>query len=226
MSIIPEPQSELRSAGALAILGAAERLIGQHGVEGVSMRQITIAARMGNNSAIAYHFGDRDGLLLAVSRWRTPAIEDSRQRLYDEAIASGTLNSPLRMLQIILRPVLIIRADDGSHSHAAFISQMLRSRQGRTIRLATSGALGIVEDVNRRLHGHAPALPLALFEFRLRTASLAFYDAVFERDRMAHDDPARLPMDENEFLAELEAMVLAIVMRPAPSSVDADPVRA
>lgn len=66
--VASKPKTEEWSAGAVAILDAAERLMGRYGIEGVSLRQITIAAKMGNNSAIAYHFGDRYGLLLAVSR--------------------------------------------------------------------------------------------------------------------------------------------------------------
>lgn len=103
-----------------------------------------------------------------------PTILAERQRLYDEAMTSAALLSPVRMIQIILRPILIIRDNNGSHPHPAFVSQMLRFRLGRTIRLATSGAVGIVDDVIRKLHSHAPGLSLALFEFRRRTGALAF----------------------------------------------------
>jgi AcrR family transcriptional regulator len=44
----------------------AERLFAAHGFDGVSVRQITRDAGQRNSTAVAYHFGSRDGLLLAV----------------------------------------------------------------------------------------------------------------------------------------------------------------
>ena len=51
---------------ALALILAAERLIAEHGSAIVSLRQITEAAGVSNTSAINYHFGSREALLLAV----------------------------------------------------------------------------------------------------------------------------------------------------------------
>lgn len=218
LPILPEPGDQgAYTAGAVAIMTAAERLMGRHGIEGVSMRQVTLAAKMANNSAIAYHFGDRDGLLHAISRWRAGAISLERERLFGLAVESGEVNCPRRMVQIVTRPVLTIRDADGSHPHAAFVSQMLRSRLGREIRKTVLGQSGIVGDLMRALHAHAPGVPQALFDFRMRTGSLAFYEAVVERDAMAADDPAWLTSDDEGFLEELDDMLLAIVLRPAPA---------
>jgi AcrR family transcriptional regulator len=45
---------------------AAQRLFAAHGVDAVSMRQITRDAGQRNVTAVTYHFGSRDGLLRAV----------------------------------------------------------------------------------------------------------------------------------------------------------------
>ncbi|MDF8335287.1 TetR/AcrR family transcriptional regulator [Novosphingobium cyanobacteriorum] len=206
--------TEAFSPGALAIMRAAERLMGKHGIEGVSMRQITLAAKMANNSAIAYHFGDRNGLLQAISEWRAEPVAAERDRLYRAARDEGTLDSPRSLVRIITRPVLSIRDSDGTHPHAAFVSQMLRSRLGREIRQTLFRPSGLMDELLHRLRSHSLDLPRTLFDFRLRTASLAFYDAVGERDRMAEDDPAWLTSDSEAFLNELEDMVLAVVFRP------------
>lgn len=214
MEAQPETQApEALAPGAVAILTAAEGLMGRHGIEGVSMRQITMAAKMANNSAIAYHFGDRDGLLRAISRWRAPVIAAERQHLLDQAVAAGKADCPRRIAQIITRPLLTIRNADGSHPHAAFVCQMLRSPLGREIRHAINGQAGVVGSLVSKLHSHVPAVPRDLFEFRLRTASLTFYGAVVERDQMAELDPARLKVEDETFLAELDDMLLAIALR-------------
>lgn len=206
--------TETFSPGALAILRAAERLMGQHGIEGVSMRQVTLAAKMANNSAIAYHFGDRDGLLRAISEWRAVPIAAERERLYQAALDEGALDCPRRILGIIARPVLSVRDADGTHPHAAFVSQMLRSRLGREIRQTLFRPHGVMIELLERLRTLGPDVPPAVFDFRLRTGSLAYYDAVGERDRMSRDDPAWLTNDDDVFFNELEEMVLAIVFRP------------
>ncbi|HEX4250494.1 MAG TPA: TetR family transcriptional regulator [Pseudonocardia sp.] len=49
-----------------ALRRTAEQLFAAHGVDGVSVRQITRDAGQRNSTAVAYHFGSRDGLLRAV----------------------------------------------------------------------------------------------------------------------------------------------------------------
>ncbi|MBB4614213.1 TetR/AcrR family transcriptional regulator [Novosphingobium taihuense] len=205
------------SSGAVSIMQTAELLMGRHGIEGVSMRQITRAAKMANNSAIAYHFGDRDGLLRAISNWRDGTVSEERSRMFAQMQQSGDVDCPLHVLQAITRPVLAIRNEDGTHPHAAFVSEMLRSRIGREIRQTVFGSSSIIAELIRRLKSFAPEVSQSMFEFRMRTGSLAFYDAVVERDQMAKDDPARLSINDEAFLAELDSMTLAIILRPALS---------
>ncbi|WP_051343307.1 TetR/AcrR family transcriptional regulator [Pseudonocardia spinosispora] len=49
-----------------ALRRSAEQLFAAHGVDGVSLRQITREAGQRNTTALQYHFGSRDGLLHAV----------------------------------------------------------------------------------------------------------------------------------------------------------------
>lgn len=49
-----------------SLIIAAERLFAVHGVEHASLRDIALSAGHRNNSAVQYHFGDRDGLVAAV----------------------------------------------------------------------------------------------------------------------------------------------------------------
>lgn len=67
-----------------AILSTAERLFAEQGVLAVSHRQITDAAGLGNNAAIAYHFGGKTDLVRAVVRRHTEPIEQLRDRMVAE----------------------------------------------------------------------------------------------------------------------------------------------
>ncbi len=54
------------SATRQQLLEAALLLFARYGVEAVSIREITKAAGQANQSAVHYHFTDRDGLVMAV----------------------------------------------------------------------------------------------------------------------------------------------------------------
>lgn len=56
------PPTDTRSKLILAALS----LFAQHGIEAVSIRQIIIKAGQSNESAVHYHFGNKDGLVVAV----------------------------------------------------------------------------------------------------------------------------------------------------------------
>lgn len=72
-----------RSAKEELIL-AAERLIADHGLDGVSLRQIGAAAGNRNNSAVLYHFGSKGDLVRAVFGHRLPRLRQRRALLIAE----------------------------------------------------------------------------------------------------------------------------------------------
>jgi AcrR family transcriptional regulator len=66
------------------ILLAGERLIAEHGVDGVSMRQIALEVGSANNSAVLYHFGSKDKLVQAIFEYRLPRLRERRAALIAE----------------------------------------------------------------------------------------------------------------------------------------------
>jgi AcrR family transcriptional regulator len=199
--------------GAMAILAAAERLIGSHGLDGVSTRQITIAAGMGNNSAVAYHFGDREGLLRAISQWRLPAFQAAAQRLYDQAERAGRLDDPATLVRLVLQPSMAVVDAEGRHVHAAFLREMLRSAEGRAIRASLLALHSQTLRVIDHLVEICPDVPGDLMRYRLLTGSLVFFDALVERD-FASPSPEFPRMDDEGFMAEMVGMVTAMCVRP------------
>ena len=65
-------------ATRVRLMQAAERLIAERGVEGVSVRDITTAADT-NSASIHYHFLSKEGLVRAI-------IEDRAQRLRERRL--------------------------------------------------------------------------------------------------------------------------------------------
>ena len=69
------------TASALRLVTTAERLFALHGIDGISLRQIAAEAGSGNNSAVQYHFGSKDGLIEAIFGHRLPQLTRERQLL-------------------------------------------------------------------------------------------------------------------------------------------------
>jgi AcrR family transcriptional regulator len=86
------------------LLDAAERLFGERGVAGVSMREIRIASGARNTGALQFHFGDRDGLLDALTLRHLPRIAALQGRIHDEVAAAGELDDSRRLVEILVRP--------------------------------------------------------------------------------------------------------------------------
>ncbi|MGV8871804.1 MAG: TetR/AcrR family transcriptional regulator [Rhodococcus sp. (in: high G+C Gram-positive bacteria)] len=63
------------------ILAAAERLFAERGVFAVSNRQVSEGAGQRNSSAVGYHFGTKDDLVLAIVEKHAKPIEDRRIRM-------------------------------------------------------------------------------------------------------------------------------------------------
>jgi AcrR family transcriptional regulator len=86
------------------LLDAAERLWGDRGVEAVSLREIRIAAGQRNSSALQFHFGDRSGLLLALSQRHVPRIAALQQEQYAALVAAGRQDEVAALIEVLVGP--------------------------------------------------------------------------------------------------------------------------
>ncbi len=67
------------------LLDMAERLFAQRGIANVSDRKVAEMAGNSNKSAVAYYFGDRQGLLRALLDRHLEPLESPRQTLFEES---------------------------------------------------------------------------------------------------------------------------------------------
>ena len=105
------------------LLDTAERLLGEKGIEGASMRQIAAEAGQGNNSVVQYHFGSKAGLMREIIERRVAGFEPRR-----EALLAATRENDLRsLLKVLFLPIAELVDDQGRHAYARFIMQFLSS---------------------------------------------------------------------------------------------------
>jgi AcrR family transcriptional regulator len=97
----------------------AERLFAIHGLDGVSLRQISSEAGNANNSAVQYHFGSKDRLVQAIFEYRIPSIARRRRILAAERGAADLRSC----VEAYLLPVLE-EAEDIDSYYLSFLMQL------------------------------------------------------------------------------------------------------
>ena len=137
------------------LLDTAERLMAEHGPEGVSMREISAAAAQRNNNAAQYHFGSREGIIEAILDRRMAPIDEHRVQM----IADLGPDAPLEAL---VRTVVVPLAE-ASRRHplyVRFFAQLRLSRRYSDLvahgRARTGGFQDVRDQIDERLGQLAP----------------------------------------------------------------------
>jgi AcrR family transcriptional regulator len=210
------PPVAKRLSTSQALMEAAEHLFGLHGIEGVSLRQINMAARLGNKSAIHYHFADRAELLAAIWRYRLPQLNNRRLVLLRQSRERGSTSDPLVLLAIFAQPIYEIVDAEGHHCFAAYARFALRASESKAlpdIVYAEDPSLAMALDeltkVGRR---REPRFSRDVAWYRVRYAMSVFFDMVFERDHSSAP-PLGMARSEDEFFADGVAMMAAMCLR-------------
>lgn len=116
-------QPRAAEATRAKILRSAEDLFGEHGFDGVSVRQIALAAGV-PVALINYHFGAKEGLYRAIFEMRSPAIVDDRLA----GLRLAELEpDPDRKLELIIRalivPMIHLRNTEKNSSYARILAR-------------------------------------------------------------------------------------------------------
>lgn len=216
----PRRRRRTESTEAL-ILDAAERLFARHGIEGVSLRQIGLAAGSANNFGVQYHFGNKARLVRAIFERRLPALDARRAELLAEAERAGALEDPRTLLAVILTPLAEAADSQGRLSYAAFLLGLRYFEGEANPRLAIDDLAPLTRRLADRLRrttlGHVPA---ALYATRVMRAYSVFMDALVEWDR--ERAAGRRPLlGRDEIVAEGLDVALACLFAPVSPTVAA-----
>ena len=88
-----------------ALLEHGALLFARHGVAGVSARQLHEAIGARNESALHYHFGDRDGLAVEILRIHLEAVESRRAPLVVAIAADGRARDLRALVHALAAPM-------------------------------------------------------------------------------------------------------------------------
>jgi len=109
-----------------ALILAAERLIAEFGIDGVSLRQINTEAGQRNSSAAHYHFGSKDALIRSIYEYRLGSVNSRRQELLAEVKADGREQDVRSIVATIIQPIVDeIDGSAGGSFYIRFLSQAI-----------------------------------------------------------------------------------------------------
>ncbi|MEY4055340.1 MAG: hypothetical protein RL519_675, partial [Pseudomonadota bacterium] len=122
--IVPAfPNPEAFDEAKVRLILAGETLFAERSIEGVSLREIAAAAGNGNNNAVQYHFGGKDGLVQAIFAYRVWQMDRPRLQGLERLEAQGEKPDFRKLLELLCLPLLEIRNEAGRHSYAGFITK-------------------------------------------------------------------------------------------------------
>lgn len=194
-------------------------------MEGVSLREIRIAAGQRNSSALQFHYGNRDGLLLALTRRHLPRLEAIREGLYEALVAAGRQDDLAGLVEVMVRPTAEYLHQGPSARAWIKISaeRFARPETGLSDMAEHAPPLGlrVGVEVHRQL---AAALDPDLAVERLLSTLVACHHLCADRARV-EDTPAalmgRVALPFDRWLANLLDMALAGLTAPLRTGVAA-----
>ena len=192
---------------------AGERLIAEHGIEGLSLRRVNIEAGQKNTSAALYHFGDRDGLILAIFDYRLGNTNARRHELLDND--SSSIRALIRAW--LLPDVEEITEATGGSYHARFLAVVANYPGFSMQQLWNRPAADSFTRLGRLLRQQLSDLPDEVISMRFGMAMLQSIYAMADEERLqAHGRNPAL------FVSHLIDVLEAIFTAPLSSETAAE----
>jgi len=194
------------------LLDEAERLFARVGVDRVTSREIVEAAGQRNVSAISYHFGSREGLVLELLARRGGPIDVERGQRRD---ALSTDPSVGALMACLVEPYLARVDQPWGRSYLRIVAQ-LRGRFAAW-RVASDAATTrhlarILDEIETRVPGPAAQRPQRVVGMIMLMTGMAA-----ERARRI-DEGATIDTPPEDFVRDLVVMCAAVVAAPVDGS--------
>lgn len=193
------------------LVDAAAREFAEHGVQSASLVEITRRAGQRNRGAVHYHFGGRDGLLVAVLEEHAEFLARREGELLALAEA-GPADDVGPVVEAIVRPAVEL-AETGwrGRAYLAIVSELVEQDQALhsaevAAALERTGGYAVFAALAQRL----PAMDDALRDERFALVTAFILGAVARRTR----ESGRPQLPTDRFVANLVAMSAAMLAAP------------
>ncbi len=192
------------------LIEAAESLFAQEGIDAVSLRRIGTAIGSANTNIVGYHFGTKADLINEIFEHRLHWLDEQRAELYRQCVEAGARDM-VHLQYALWWPFYQQTNEEGVHSYAGFLSELIRSGHG-SMRRAVRGNYPAIETILAEMRSLAPALDTGFFEQRLNAAA-TIVTACLRRIDLAHSGELSAPQREAVFLDSIGMAAAAMSSR-------------
>lgn len=200
------------------LIDAATRAFAEHGVHNASLLEITRQAGQRNRGAVHYHFGSREGMLVAVLTREAEFLGPRERELL--AIARDRPHDDLAsVFEAVVRPSVEL-AETGWRGRCflQIVAQLVDDEPESADPavqevLSRTGGFEVYELINERL----PEMPEELRVERTALATSFLLCSIADRAKaLDQETPGRPQLPTDDFVRNLISMVTAMVTAPLP----------
>jgi len=172
----------------LAIVAAAEQLFAERGVEGPTLREIGAAAGQRNNSAVQYHFGDREGLLAAVLEPHVAELDETRRALLAELELDGPPTVE-QLVDLLILPLAAKLADPSGVRYLQIQAALLGRDASVSTRAVQPWSRPVMDDLTERVARTLAPLDRAEGAARHLLVTTMVFNGLANRSAMSDGPP-------------------------------------
>jgi len=190
------------------LLDAAERLIGERGIDGVSLRAINAEAD-GNVAAAHYHYGSKERLVRAVLTRRMTVLADERFAML-VPLEGDPAPPPRAVVEVFTLPLMRLAATRNGIAYVRFLAALDRGGEP-WLHLLDDGFRPQWERLWPVLTRATPDVPDSVREVRMAVAGTTLLHMLADVDRYS----GRLPLDR--YRDEVVGVITSILIgTPTP----------
>jgi AcrR family transcriptional regulator len=201
----------------------AERLFAVHGVNGVSLRQISAEAGMANHSVVQYHFGNKSGLIDAILVNRLTYLAHRRALLFARPRADDLRS----VAEAYLLPVMELTEQSDCY-YLIFLEQLhQRGRLERPFERLPARHKESRRSYLKRMNPLLGHVPSKLRLLRIDQASALCLHACADRQRSLHagEEVTSFDLHVSQVLDGIEAFLSAPPSEGTLEALKASPTR-
>ncbi|WP_440713666.1 TetR family transcriptional regulator [Gordonia sp. FQ] len=188
------------------LLLAGERLIAERGPD-VALRDIALAAGQRNNSAVHYHFGSRDGLIVGIVERRQAGLDQQRMAMLADIATGETEPVGLpALVRVLVEPMFTVPYAQGSTHYARFLDRVRTHPEVLTAQRLDRWPA--TDKLARLLHAEMRDLPPDERVHRLTGTTSALFALLADYEATHAGDPAAMDPDRQRSIIAMTTGML------------------
>jgi len=194
---------------------AAEKLFAESGIDGVSLRQINVAAGQKNSSAAHYHFGSKESLILSIYQNRMKHVNERRLAALERLQKASRQPCVRDLVGVVVYPIVEeIDADQSGRNYIRFMAQAIGHPQLDLMELQRQENRGGLVKALQLMRKALPKVPDPIFGQRFGLAFEQIVHSLADREKLRGSSATHFEIDAALFVSNLVDCISGAMAAP------------